>query len=107
MERRAFLRGLLLAPVAVPVAAKAMADVPGKVSVTCGQVTAESIRVDSPARGTWHVMVDENGYVTGFRGNPVPVFTVANIDGDPRIAVRADLISDLNEIAAKQNAALA
>jgi len=89
MERRAFLRGLLLAPVAVPVAAKAMAAKPAFVADNFTVATD----ADGKVAGCW--LAERN-----------PIFTVATIDGKPRIVVRGDLISDLNGIAAEQNARL-
>lgn len=57
MERRAFLRGLLLAPVALPVAAKAMAMAPENVSVM--QFTAVPFRVAAPKLAVNGVGLDD------------------------------------------------
>jgi len=90
MERRAFLRGLLLAPIAAPVAAKAMAAQPLCIA------------------NNFTVVTNAVGGVVGCRlTEPLSIFTVASIDGKPHIAVRGDLVSDLNEIATEQNARLA
>ncbi len=106
MERRAFLRGLLLAPLAVPVAAKAMAAEPSQIAiggVDILQIVADEFRVGEDGAMTWAVRLDRNGYIAG----AMPAFTVATVDGKPRITVRDEYIDALNDIAAEQNARLA
>jgi hypothetical protein len=80
MHRRSFLRGLLCAPVAAALAVKATTD-PALAGLTISDTTCRG--------GAWSVVIDANGYVSGYEmlpeGQVLTVyaneFTVSHGDG--------------------------
>ena len=102
MHRRSLLRALLLAPITLPFAAKAMAEPSSSLEI--GHVDIADI---APPTGRWIVEIDDSGYVTGLEAvDHVPAFAVETVDGKPRIVIRDGFIDHLNRIAAEQNARL-
>src|SRR5882672_3016420 len=102
MHRRSFLGALLVAPVAIPAIVKAAEVAPDPLVVK-----AARFEVLGYEAARWDVRLDDNGYVVGFtKDGPMPVFEVATVDGQPKIAIRAEYLDALNGMAAHQNAAL-